>query len=126
MKINNYEEKEIIPLTDEESRSYEMKRTCHICKKEFCTDENEKKMNLNYAITLEITVTTQEILEELLIMFAILRYKVPQEIPVVIHNATYDTHFIIKQLAEEFEGQRKKILNQNAISKMQRMWKKML
>ena len=35
-----------------------------------------------------------------------LSYKVPKEIPVVIHNgSTYDCHFIIKQLAEEFEGQ---------------------
>ena len=35
-----------------------------------------------------------------------LRYKVPKEIPVVIHNgSTYDYHFIIKQLAEEFKGQ---------------------
>ena len=24
-----------------------------------------------------------------------LRYKVPKEIPIIIHNATYDTHFII-------------------------------
>ena len=33
-----------------------------------------------------------------------LRYKVPKEIPVVFHNgSTYDYHFIIKQLAEEFE-----------------------
>ena len=32
------------------------------------------------------------------------RYKVPKEIPVVIHNgSTYDYHFIIKQLAEEFK-----------------------
>ena len=30
-----------------------------------------------------------------------LRYKVPKNIPVVIHNAVYDTHLIIKQLAEE-------------------------
>ena len=30
-----------------------------------------------------------------------LRYKVPKNIPVVIHNAVYDTHFIVKQLAEE-------------------------
>ena len=35
-----------------------------------------------------------------------LRYKVPKEITVVIHNgSTYDYHFIIKQLAEEFKGQ---------------------
>ena len=35
-----------------------------------------------------------------------LRYKTPKEIPVVFHNgSTYDYHFIIKELAEEFEGQ---------------------
>ena len=35
-----------------------------------------------------------------------LRYKIPKEIPVVFHNgSTYDYHFIIKELAEELEGQ---------------------
>ena len=34
-----------------------------------------------------------------------LRYKIPKETPVVFHNgSTYDYHFIIKGLAEEFEG----------------------
>ena len=33
-----------------------------------------------------------------------LNYKVPKDIPVIIHNASYDTHFIINQLAEEFKG----------------------
>ena len=34
-----------------------------------------------------------------------LRYKTPKEIPVVFHNgSTYDYHFIIKQLAREFDG----------------------
>ena len=35
-----------------------------------------------------------------------LKYKVPKEIPVKIHNcSTYDYHFIIKELAEEFKGE---------------------
>ena len=35
-----------------------------------------------------------------------LRYKVPQEIPVKIHNGSkYDYHFIIRELSEEFKGQ---------------------
>ena len=35
-----------------------------------------------------------------------LRYKTPKEIPVVFYNgSTYDYHFIIKESAEEFEGQ---------------------
>ena len=32
--------------------------------------------------------------------------KTPKEIPVLFHNGfTYDYHFIIKELAEKFEGQ---------------------
>ena len=32
--------------------------------------------------------------------------KVPKEIPIVFHNrSTYDYHFIIKKLAEEFKGE---------------------
>ena len=33
-----------------------------------------------------------------------LKYKVPKNIPIVIHNAGYDTHFIINQSAEEFKS----------------------
>ena len=32
-------------------------------------------------------------------------YKVPKNIPIIIHNASYDTHFIINQLAKEFKGE---------------------
>ena len=35
-----------------------------------------------------------------------LRYKIPKEIPVVFQNgSTYDYHFIVNQLAKEFDGQ---------------------
>ena len=34
-----------------------------------------------------------------------LNYKVPKDIPIIIHNASYDTHFKINQLAEEFKGE---------------------
>ena len=34
-----------------------------------------------------------------------LRYQIPNEIPIVFHNGSgYDYHFIIRQLAKEFEG----------------------
>ena len=43
-----------------------------------------------------------------------LRYKVPQEIPVKIHNGSkYDYHFIIRELAEEFKVQSER-LEENA------------
>ena len=31
--------------------------------------------------------------------------KVPKDIPIIIHNASYDTHFITNQLAEECKGE---------------------
>ena len=43
IKIINIEKKEMTPLTDEEKESYESQEICHICEKEFCTDENDKE-----------------------------------------------------------------------------------
>ena len=35
-----------------------------------------------------------------------LKFNVPNEIPVVFHNSSiYDYHFVIKELANEFEGE---------------------
>ena len=34
-----------------------------------------------------------------------LNYKVSKDSPIIIHNASYDTHFIINQLAEEVKGE---------------------
>ena len=34
-----------------------------------------------------------------------LNYKAPKDIPIIIYNASYDTHFIINQLAEELKGE---------------------
>ena len=34
-----------------------------------------------------------------------LNYKVLKYIPIIIHNTSYYTHFIINQLAEEFKGE---------------------
>ena len=42
MEIINYEEKEMIQLTDEEARFYEEEELCRICNEEFFNDKNEK------------------------------------------------------------------------------------
>ena len=34
-----------------------------------------------------------------------LKYKVQKNIPIIIHNAGYDAHFIINQLAKEFQDE---------------------
>ena len=62
--------KEMIPLTDEETKSYEKQKVCPICKKEFSTDKMIK-IHVDYTIKSEIIVITRENLEKLLIVFAI-------------------------------------------------------
>ena len=47
-KIINYEQKEMMPLIDNENKYYEEQEKYHICQKEFCYDKNEK--NVNYTI----------------------------------------------------------------------------
>ena len=57
MEINNFEEKEMIPLTNKEIKSYEKQKVCHVCKERFCYDKKLKKMS-------EIIVIAMENLEE--------------------------------------------------------------
>ena len=73
----------MIPLTDKEINFYERQKVCHICKKELCTNENnENEFKLNIKVRDHCHYTG------------------------IFHNgSTYDYHFIIKQLAEEFKGQ---------------------
>ena len=100
MKIINYEEKEMIPLTDKENKSYEKQKVCYIRKKEFSTDEDDKssfklyhKGRYHFHYTRKFWGAAHSICK--------LRYKIPKEIPVVFHNGSaYDYHFIINKLAE--------------------------
>ena len=46
-----------------------------------------------------------------------LNHKVPKKIPVIIYNATYNTHFIINQLAMKFKG---------ALNLLGKIWKTIL
>ena len=98
MKIINYEEKEVIPLTAEENKSYEEQEACHICKERFCPDKsyesykNRKKVKDHCHYTGKFRGAAHSICN--------LRYKVPENIPIIIHNDNYGTHFIINQLAK--------------------------
>ena len=68
LKIINYEEKEMIPLTHEENKSYNEQDKCHICEEKFCIDKDDESYNNK---RLKILVITQENLEGLLIVNAI-------------------------------------------------------
>ena len=97
--------KKMIPLIDNENKFYEEQKECHICKKEFCYDKNEKKKFKIYQKVRDHCHCTGKF-RGVAHSICKLSYKVPKEISVKIHNgSTYDYHFIIKELAEEFKGQ---------------------
>ena len=95
----------MIPLSNKEIKSYEKQKVCHIWKKKFCYDKkneeefkNKKKFRDHWHYTWKFRGAAHSECN--------LRCKAPKEIPVVFHNgSTYDHHFIIKQLEEEFEGE---------------------
>ena len=100
-KIINDEKKEMIPLTKKKEKKHNKQEVCYICKRGFSTyDSNKKgqKVRDHCHYTGKYRGATHDICN--------LRYKKPKEIPVVFHNgSTYDYHFIIKELAEEFKGE---------------------
>ena len=98
--IINYEKKEIIPLTKKEEKMRNKQKVCYICKKRFSTDDNNKKYH-NVRDHCHYTGKYRGAAHDI----CNLRYKIPKEIPIVFPNgSTDDYHFIIKELAEEFEG----------------------
>ena len=70
MEIINYEEKEMIQLTEKKLDFMKKKSFVAYVMKSFVMIKM-RKVNLNYTIKLEIIVITPENLEELLIVFAI-------------------------------------------------------
>ena len=98
IKIINYEKKKMISLTTEEKVHYNKQKVCYICKKEFNNnDKKQQKVRYHCHYTGKYRGAAHNICN--------LRYKVPKEIPVVFHKgSTYDYHFIIKELAKQFEG----------------------
>ena len=99
-KITNYEKKKNILLIPEEKKDYDDQKVCYICKKEFDNNDNDKKQQKvrdHCHYTGKYRGAAHNICN--------LRYKIPQEIPVVFHNgSTYDYHFIIKELVKEYKG----------------------
>ena len=95
----------MIALTDKENKYYEEQEKRYICQKEFCYDRNEKKKFKLYKKVRDHCHYTGKF-RGAAHSICNLNYKVPQEIPVKIRNgSTYDYHFLIKELAEEFKGE---------------------
>ena len=103
--ISSYREQEMILLTDKEINFCERQKVCHICKNKFCTNENNKnEFKLNKKVRDHCQYAGK--FRGAALNICNLRYKIAKEIRLVFHNgSTYDYHFIIKRLAEEFQGQ---------------------
>ena len=88
-EIINFGEKEMIPLTNKEIKSYENQKVWHIGKEKFCNDKSKKKVRNHCHFTGKFRGAAHSKCN--------LRYKISKKIPVVFHNgSTYDYHFIIK------------------------------
>ena len=97
-KIINYKKKKMMSLITKEEIYHNKQKICYICKKEF--DNNDKK---NYKVRDHCHYTGKY--RGAAHNICNLRYKAPKAIPIVFHNgSTYDYHFIIKELVQEFEG----------------------
>ena len=94
--------KEMMSLTDEENKSYKKQIVSYICEKGFSTDDDNKK----YHKVRDHCHYTGKYRRAAAYSICNLKYKTSKEFPIVFHNgSTYDYHFIIKELAKEFEGQ---------------------
>ena len=93
----------MIPLTKEKNESYKIQEKCHICEDKFCVEKDDKNYTNREKVKDHCHYTRR---------FRGAAHskwnwnnKVLKYIPIIIHNASYDTHFIINQLAEEFKGE---------------------
>ena len=103
MKIINYKEKEMIPLTDKKISLMKSKKYLVYVKKSFVwTKMMRMKMMMTILKVKDHCHCTGKF-RGAAHTICNLRYKVPKNIPVVIQNDSYDTHFIINQLAKEFK-----------------------
>ena len=92
----------MLPLTKEELKSHQDAKVCYICGKrilkKLSKSINYWKIKDHCHFTGKYSGTAHGICD--------LKFNVPNEIPVVFHNSSnYDYHFIIKVLANKFEGQ---------------------
>ena len=92
-RIVDFKRKFITPLTKDEEDRYYKKNTCHICMKDL---DNDKVKDYCYFTGKYRGAAHSK---------CNLKQKIPKNIPVIFHNgSTYDYHFIIRELASEFDG----------------------
>ena len=85
----------------EEEYKHEKKKLCYMCRKPFSANNN----NTKYHKVKDHCHHTGKYMGAAHSICNV-RYNIPREVQVVFYNgSTYDYHFIIKELAEEFKGE---------------------
>ena len=93
----------MVPLTHEENNFDDEQEICYICEEKFWIDKNDKdyinrkkvKDHCRYAGKFRGAAQSK----------CNLNYKIQTEISIIIHNTTYDTHFMLNQLTIEFKSE---------------------
>ena len=101
MKIINLKQQRIKSLTNVSQELYENAKICYICKEmledKYAKDKNYCKIRDHCHYTSEYRDHAHSIYD--------LEYCIPEEVAMIFHNGFNDVyHFIIEELAEEFEG----------------------
>ena len=104
IKLINYEQKSMIPLTDQEKEAYDKEKVCFLCKGKYCYDKtNKKEYKLMCKVRDHCHFTGKY--RGAAHSKCNLKHKVPKFIPLAFDNGpNHDNHFIIKQLAKYFNG----------------------
>ena len=92
----------MLPLTIKELKPHQDAKVCYICRrkilKTFVKDTNYRKVRDHCHYIDKYRIATHSICN--------LKFNMPKELPVVFHKGSnYGYHFVIKALANKFEGQ---------------------
>ena len=97
----DFENNKMLPLTKEELKSHQNAKVCSICGKKIlkklskCINYWKVRDHCHYTGKYRSTVHS----------ICNLKFNEPREIPIVFHNdSNCDYHFIVEELATEFEG----------------------
>ena len=103
IKYMNFEQKPMLPLSDDEEAQYDNAKVCFSCNEEFCIDKESKDYK-NYCKVRDHCHFTGKY-RAAAHSISNLKFKAPKFVPVLFHNVSmYDNHVIIKQLDEYFNG----------------------
>ena len=96
-KCNWFWKEKSVTVNKEELKSHQDGKAHYVCGKRIIRNRQNQKVRNYYRYTDKYRCTAHSI--------CILKFKAPNEIPVVFHNSSnYDYYFIIKELANKYEG----------------------